>query len=136
MTERVSVEDYPNYDKKERKRIKYLITMYHYLSNLESYSGRKRALIDALAWCLEELKVEPISARSTISTGHLAALVDRWDWYLKRRDKNGFQLQEMGAIGWLIAEFGDEHKPCQGKNSNVCLAKGCFGQACLRLVGG
>lgn len=133
MSERVSIEDYPAFDKKERKRIKYLITMYHYLSNLASYSGRKRALIDALAWCLEELKTVP--NRSTIPPNHLAALVDRRDWYLRKKDKNGFQLQEMGALGWLIEEFGDDHKPCKGMNSNVCVAEGCFDQACLRQIG-
>jgi hypothetical protein len=135
MSERVSVESYPDYDKKERKRIKYLITMYHYLTSLASYSGRKRQLIEALGWCLEELRVEPIGARSEISAEHLQALVDRHDWYQSLPSKNGFQLQEMGALRWLIEEFGNVHKPCRGVNTNICVAEGCYAQACLRLVG-
>lgn len=133
--ERVSIEQYPAYDKRERKRIKYLITMYHYLSNLDSTSFYKRQTIEALKWCLDQLKTIDDKPHDMISASHLAALIDRYDWYVKRPNKNGFQLQEMGAIGWLIEEFGDERKPCGGKNSNVCVAEGCFNQSCLRLVG-
>lgn len=37
-----------------------------------------------------------------------------------------------------IAQFTEEmylnrgERPCHGRNSNVCVAEGCYGQACLR----
>lgn len=130
--ERVTEEEYPGYDKRERKRIKFLLTNLDYLKSLESYSGRKKLLIDALDWCMNEIKSED---QQPISADHLQALVDRYDWYQSVPGKNGFQLQEMGAIRWLIEEFGEDHKPCKGKNANICVAEGCYAQSCLRLVG-
>jgi hypothetical protein len=32
--------------------------------------------------------------------------------------------------GWYEATLGK--KPCEDKNSNVCVAEGCFGEACLK----
>lgn len=32
--------------------------------------------------------------------------------------------------GWYEAALGK--KPCEDKNSNVCVAEGCYGEACLK----
>jgi hypothetical protein len=30
-----------------------------------------------------------------------------------------------------IIERRDPHKPCRGKNVNICVAEGCYNQTCL-----
>ena len=107
MTERVSVIDYPDYDKRERRRIYFLLDNIEYLEGLTSYAGRKKTLIEALKYGIEMLgdhSMEPMSAE------HLIRLRERRDWYRSSRDKNGFQLQEMGALSWLIEEIESYEK--------------------------
>lgn len=40
------------------------------------------------------------------------------------------QLQEKVAEAARAAEQGNR-RPCKGRNANVCVAEGCYGEACV-----
>lgn len=62
------------------------------------------------------------------------ALVGDW-----QANGNSRELGDPTAETWqncarqlLDALAGDAAKPCGGRNSNVCVAEGCFGEACIK----
>ena len=99
MTERVPAVEYPDFDKHERRRIDFLKKNIEFLETRPANEGRKQTLINALRYGMSML-----TDRSMPPMGEkrLKELRNRRDWYRTIRNKNGFQLQEMGALTWLI----------------------------------
>jgi hypothetical protein len=51
-----------------------------------------------------------------------------------------FLINFIADLFWAAAEYvgraidggGDDPRPCKGRNSNVCVGEGCYGEACIR----
>lgn len=64
----------------------------------------------------------------------LASGPDTWEGYDTRDIGHAFladAVTDWTADLRAILAAHDDRKPCRGSNANVCVAEGCFGEACL-----
>lgn len=60
----------------------------------------------------------------------------RYSWGLAYEESLQQQLKMYKDVEDLIklhALFNDVKPPCEWKNGNICVAEGCFGEACLKM---